>query len=56
MQSFELWCDICVKTIYHDNEETYDYEHFIFGNIYVACKDCAKTQLSDQSKTDKFLL
>ena len=42
LQSFEIWCDYCLKTKYYDDLETINDESFIKFNNSILCKSCAE--------------
>ena len=42
IQSFELWCDYCLKTIYYDDLKAINDESFIKINNSILCKNCAE--------------
>ena len=42
IQSFEIWCDHCLKTKYYDDLKTINDESFIKINNSILCKSCAK--------------
>ena len=42
IQSFEIWCDYCLKTKYYDNLNFIEDESFIKVNDSILCKSCAE--------------
>ena len=42
IQSFELWCDYCLKTKYYDELKVINDESFIKINNSIFCKSCAE--------------
>ena len=42
IQSFELWCDYCLKTKYYDDLKAINDESFIKINDSILCKSCAE--------------
>ena len=42
IQSFELWCDYCLKNKYYDDSEALNDESFIKINNSILCKNCAE--------------
>ena len=48
IQSFEIWCDYCLKTKYYDNLKAVNDESFIKINNSILCKSCAeKNKIED---------
>ena len=41
-QSFELWCDYCLKTYYYDDLKALNVESFIKINNSIFCENCAE--------------
>ena len=47
-QSFELWCDYCLKTKYYDDLKAINDTSFIKINNSILCKSCAeKNKIED---------
>ena len=42
IQSFEIWCDYCLKTKYYDDLKAVNDESFIKINNSILCKSCAE--------------
>ena len=42
IQSFEIWCDYCLKTKYYDDLEVIKDESFIKIDDSILCKSCAE--------------
>ena len=42
IQSFELWCDYCLKTKYYDDLKAINDTSFIKINNSILCKSCAE--------------
>jgi len=42
IQSFEMWCDFCLKTKYYDALKAEKDESFIKINDSILCKSCAE--------------
>ena len=42
IQSFEIWCDYCLKTKYYDDLKAIKDESFIKVNDSILCKSCAE--------------
>ena len=42
IQSFEIWCDYCLKTKYYDDLKAIKDESFIKINDSILCKSCAE--------------
>jgi superfamily II helicase len=42
LQSFEIWCDYCLKTKYYDDLKVIKDESFIKVNDIILCKSCAE--------------
>ena len=42
IQSFEIWCDYCLKTKYYDDLKAIKDESFIKVNDSIFCKSCAE--------------
>ena len=42
IQSFEIWCDYCLKTKYYDDLKVIKDESFIKVNDIILCKSCAE--------------
>ena len=42
IQSYELWCDYCLKTKYYDDLKATNDESFIKINNSILCKSCAE--------------
>ena len=42
IQSFEIWCDYCLKTKYYDDLKVIKDESFIKVNDSILCKSCAE--------------
>ena len=42
IQSFELWCDYCLKTKYYDDLKAVNDASFLKINNSILCKSCAK--------------
>ena len=42
IQSFEIWCDYCLKTKYYDGLKAVNDESFIKINNSILCKSCAE--------------
>ncbi len=40
IQSFEIWCDYCLKTKYYDDLKAIKDESFIKINDSILCKSC----------------
>ena len=48
IQSFEIWCDYCLKTKYYDELKAVNDESFIKFNDSILCKSCAeKNKIED---------
>ena len=48
IQSYELWCDYCLKTKYYDRLKSFNDESFIKINNIILCKSCAeKNKIED---------
>ena len=48
IQSFEIWCDYCLKTKYYDDLKAIKDESFIKINNSILCKSCAeKNKIED---------
>ena len=48
IQSFEIWCDYCLKTKYYDDLKAINDESFIKINNSILCKSCAeKNKIED---------
>ena len=48
IQSFEIWCDLCLKTKYYDELKAVNDEGFIKINDSILCKSCAeKNKIED---------
>ena len=48
IQSFEIWCDYCLKTKYYDGLKAVNDESFIKINNSIFCKSCAeKNKIED---------
>ena len=48
IQSFELWCDYCLKTKYYDDLKAVNDESFIKINDSILCISCAeKNKIED---------
>ena len=48
LQSFEIWCEYCVKTTYHENEKNFNDEDFIKINNSILCKSCANKIINEK--------
>ena len=44
LQSFEIWCDYCLKTKYYDDLKVIKDESFIKVNDIILCKSCAENK------------
>ena len=44
IQSFEMWCDYCLKTKYYDDLKATKDEIFIKINNSILCKSCAENK------------
>jgi superfamily II helicase len=42
IQSFEIWCDYCLKTKYYDDLKAIEDDSFIKLNDSILCKSCAE--------------
>ena len=42
IQSFEIWCDYCLKTKYYDDLKAIEDESFIKVSDSILCKSCAE--------------
>ena len=42
IQSFEIWCDYCLKTKYYDDLKVIEDESFIKVSDSILCKSCAE--------------
>ena len=42
IQSFEMWCDYCLKTKYYDDLKAVKDESFIKINESILCRSCAE--------------
>ena len=42
IQSFEIWCDYCLKTKYYDDLKAVKDESFIKINDSIFCRSCAE--------------
>ena len=42
IQSFEIWCDYCLKTKYYDDLKAIEDESFIKISDSILCKSCAE--------------
>ena len=42
IQSFEIWCDYCLKTKYYDDLKVIKDDGFIKVNDSILCKSCAE--------------
>ena len=42
IQSFEMWCDYCLKTKYYDDYKAINDVSFIKINNIILCKSCAE--------------
>ena len=42
LQSFEIWCDYCLKTKYYDDLKANEDESFIKVSDSILCKSCAE--------------
>ena len=42
LQSFELWCENCVKTTYYENKRIFNDEDFVKIHNNFLCKSCAQ--------------
>ena len=47
IQSYELWCDYCLKTKYYNDLKTINDESFIKINNIILCKSCAEKNKKD---------
>ena len=47
LQSFELWCDYCLKTKYYDDLITLNDESFIKVNDNIFCKTCFEKKIKE---------
>ena len=41
IQSYELWCDYCLKTKYYDDLKASDEKSFIKINNSILCENCS---------------
>ena len=42
IQSYEIWCEYCLKTKYYDDLKSIKDESFIKVNDSILCKSCAE--------------
>ena len=42
LQSFEIWCDYCLKTKYYDDSKAIEDESFIKVSDSILCKSCVE--------------
>ena len=48
LQSFEIWCENCVKTTYYENEKIFNDEDFVKINNSIFCKNCAHEIINEK--------
>ena len=48
LQSFEIWCENCVKTTYYENEKIFNDEDFVKINNSIFCKSCAHKIINEK--------
>ena len=48
LQSFELWCENCVKTTYYENKRIFDDEDFVKIHNNILCKSCAQNVINEK--------